>query len=457
MLVLRGGEAVDDECHHGVGGRVDQDRDIGLLTLGERLQHEVRGILPAGRPPHADTDARSRRRDQDPAGGVARRSRSPGALRSGSAHARGAEPSAHRRDLRGRGTSATAARSCWSSSKDRRSPSGSSWPAAAQGGAQIAAQIADALDAAQQSGIVHRDLKPANIKITARRAGKGAGLRSGQDRRGPIQPPEMTLAATSDHRATRDGAVLGTAAYMSPEQARGAGRGQAHGHLGLRLRPLRDADRPAQPSIDRPSSDTIAAILEHDPDWRSLPASTPPSVRRLVMRCLEKDVARRVRDIGDVRIDIADTRASSLGSSDFAATSRRPSMKRVVACRERDGNRRCRDCRRRGVDAQGDTTADHEVTRLAVSLPAGDTLGSGQLPSIALSPDGRTMAYAASRDGRVPQLFVRRLDAPEATLLPGTEGARSTVLLSERSMDRVLRAREAQESARRRRRAADAC
>jgi Tol biopolymer transport system component len=159
----------------------------------------------------------------------------------------------------------------------------------------IGRQIAEALEAAHEKGIIHRDLKPSNIKI---------------DRSGAVKVLDFGLAKTAipdgarpDLTGSHAGLILGTASYMSPEQARGHSvdkRGDIWA-FGCVLYEMLTA-RLAFPGDT--VSDTIAKILERDPDWSALPAATPEAVRRVLLRCLAKKPQQRLRDIGDVRIEI---------------------------------------------------------------------------------------------------------------------------------------------------------
>ncbi len=289
---------------------------------------------------------------------------------------------------------------------------------------RIARQLAEGLEQAHERGVVHRDLKPANVKLAAdgtvkildfglARAFAGESAAEGD----PDHSPTVTAAMT------QAGTILGTAAYMSPEQARGhaVDRRADIWAFGVIVYEMLTGGRLfAGETI----SDTLAEVLKTDPDLESLPAATPPALRWLVERCLQKRPARRLRDIGEARVLLeADLDAMPTTSSMIAAPGapgRRPRWLLPSAA---------------AVMLLA-AVAGHLAARLSAGPPpSGGAIQATVLPPpghqilldfgshLAISPDGTRIAFAAVDTAGTRQLWVRRVDSPAAYVLTGTEEA----------------------------------
>jgi serine/threonine-protein kinase len=316
----------------------------------------------------------------------------------------------------------------------------------------IARQLADALEAAHEQGIVHRDLKPANIKLTLRASARSSDPHEGPDFSGadaadltvkvldfglakaltgepagadPANSPTLTA------QNTRHGVILGTAAYMSPEQARGkvVDKRADIWAFGVVLYELLAGRR----AFDGEEiSDVLACVITKEPDWSALPATTPGPIRTLLRRCLVKDRRRRLADIADARLDIDE--ALSTPGADAAPPAATASAR--LPATHPPAWRRAVPWALAGTLAgilaivwarpAGEPERPAPPLHLAAAIGADASLSAvDQGAAAALSPDGTVLAFVGRVADRPAQLFLRKLDQLEPSPLEGTDGAAS--------------------------------
>ena len=273
----------------------------------------------------------------------------------------------------------------------------------------LCCQIAEGLEAAHEKGVIHRDLKPANVMITAEEKIKILDFGLSKALADETQSIDSSQSPTLTEAMTQPGVILGTAAYMGPEQAKGKSVDKradiwAFGCI------LYECLTGKKAFEGETVTETLAAVIKEEPDWKVLPENVPPNIRLVIRRCLGKEKSRRFHCSADMRIEIEDVREIEIVAAPQPVR-KQPllwvfALIAIAALVYAFWNR--------------SIATPKEVVRLSIPLPLGEQITEPP----AISPEGQVIAYVSQKGMDEPQLYLRNLNSFESRLVTGSSSAK---------------------------------